>query len=112
VKLENIEPLSCTGCGACEIACSFYRDKVFTPIRSSIMLHREEKKNYFGIMVKVKDDSILGKPERVVYSSQDKQEVADGAGGGAKPILMRPECNDCDGQMFCVRFCPAASIRR
>jgi ferredoxin len=109
LEKDNIELFECTGCGACELACSFYRDKVFTTIRSSVMMYREEKKNYFGVVVKIKDDLILGKPEGTELNSEgaSKEEKPS-----AKPILMREECDLCGGDPLCVKFCPVGVIKR
>ena len=109
LEKKNIVSLKCTGCGACELACSFYRDEVFSTIRSSVMMHREEKKNYFGIMVKVVDDLLLGRPEGVEFDSESTaSNEQEGASG--KPILMREECDLCEGKVYCVKLCPAESI--
>jgi len=106
---EQINPHLCTGCGACELACSFYRDEVFTTMRSSIMLFREEKKNYFGVAVKVTDDVIAGVPTGSQLASERE---STGGGGSAKPILMREECDDCGGgDPLCVTFCPTGALR-
>ncbi|MDY6865044.1 MAG: 4Fe-4S dicluster domain-containing protein [Halobacteriota archaeon] len=109
LEKKNIDALKCTGCGACELACSFYRDEVFSTIRSSVMMYREEKKNYFGIMVKVVDDLLLGRPEGVEFDSESTaSNEQEGASG--KPILMREECDLCKGKAYCVKLCPAESI--
>ena len=109
LEMTNIEPLKCTVCGACELACSFYRDEVFSTIRSSVMMHREEKKNYFGIMVKIVDDLILARPEGIELDSEStKDKEQDGASG--KPILMREECDLCEGNVLCSKLCPTGSI--
>jgi len=109
LEKKNIDALKCTGCGACELACSFYRDEVFSTIRSSVMMYKEEKKNYFGIMVKVVDDLLLGRPEGVEFDSESTaNNEQEGASG--KPILMREECDLCEGKVLCVKLCPAGSI--
>jgi ferredoxin len=108
MKVEEVFPEKCTGCGACELACSFYRDQVFTTMRSSVMLHREELRNYFGVVVKIKDDLILGRPEGKELGSKAK---VDKEAAKSKPILMREECDDCGGQeKLCVKFCPTGAL--
>jgi ferredoxin len=102
----KIDTLKCTGCGLCELACSYRRDKVFTTMRSSIMLHLDDKRNYFGVMVKLpNDDLILGRPEGL--DIQRSGESKDEEGTGAKPILLREACDECgDEEPYCVRICP------
>lgn len=107
----NVETLKCTGCGLCELACSYRRGKVFTTMRSSIMLHLDDKKNHFGIMVKLpNDDLILGRPEGLeIQRSGEKQ---DEEGAGAKPILLREACDECgEEEPYCVRICPMYAAR-
>jgi|Deesub1362A_J573_1020465.scaffolds.fasta_scaffold00631_26 Fe-S-cluster-containing hydrogenase component 2 len=102
----KITPLKCTGCGACEIACSMYQDETNSTMVSSIILHREEKKNYFGIMIKTQKDVYLARPEGPEWLSQ-----SEGA-SGPKPILLRPPCDGCKNRedKLCVKFCPSGSI--
>lgn len=73
---------------------------------SSIILHREEKKNYFGIMIKTQKDVYLARPEGPEWLSQ-----SEGA-SGPKPILLRPPCDGCKNRedKLCVKFCPSGSI--
>lgn len=109
----RLEPLKCVGCGACEVACSFHRSQTFTTARSSIMLHREEKKNYFGIMLKEKESLVLGRPEGVEVSGGKKEGGEGGGGAPLKPMLMRQACDLCGGEEpYCVRLCPTGAILR
>jgi ferredoxin len=103
----HIDPLECTGCGACELACSFHKDEVFTTIRSSIMIEREEKRNYFGMVIKITDDLIMGKPEGVELGTEGSKEGKP----SAKPVLMREECDLCGGEPLCAIFCPTGAIK-
>ncbi len=103
----EIHPKLCTGCGACEMACSFYREEeVFTTMRSSIILHREEVKGYYGVVLKRKEDVLLGRPEGVEVMKEGKS----GDTGGGKPILLREPCDDCT-DAYCVRFCPTGCLK-
>ena len=62
----NIEPLRCTGCRICEFACGYHHDKEFSSIGSSIILYRQEAVNYFGIILKLEVDLLLGRTEGMI----------------------------------------------
>jgi ferredoxin len=96
--------MNCIGCGLCELACSFRRERGFTAMRSSIMLRLDDKRNYFGVMLKLPGgDLLLGRPEGL-----EVQRAGGGEGGSAKPILLREACDECAGEApYCVRACPA-----
>lgn len=104
----QVEPQKCINCGACELSCSFYRDEVFTTMSASIMMYREEKRNYFGFMVKEEDGMIEGRPEGVSVVKDGETSDSD-AGASAKPILMREPCDKCKDAL-CVRFCPTGCL--
>ncbi len=104
----KIDPLKCTGCGACEVACSWCRDEVFTTMRSSTMMYREEKSNYFGLMVKREEDLILGRPDGLEIQRLG-ETPDDDSGAAAKPILMREVCDNCYG---CIDFCPTGCLSK
>ncbi|MFQ6050778.1 MAG: 4Fe-4S binding protein [Candidatus Hydrothermarchaeota archaeon] len=108
----NIDPLKCVGCGACEVACSFHRDETFSTLSSSIMLYKEEKKNYFGVMLKREEDLVLGRPEGLeIKRIEDISEEAGEEAASSKPILLRESCDLCeDEEPYCVRFCPTNAI--
>ncbi|MCU0861282.1 MAG: 4Fe-4S binding protein [Methanomassiliicoccales archaeon] len=102
----HIEPLRCIGCGLCELACSFRRERVLTSIRSSIMLHMEDRRNYFGVIIKLPDGGmVLGRPEGL-------ETVLPGGGpGGSKPVLLREPCDECGGDRpRCVAICPSECL--
>ena len=102
----KMTPLKCIGCKICEFACSYYRDSVFTTVSSSLMLHREEKKNYFGMMQKREQDLVLGRPEGI-----EIQGAGEGGEASAKPILTRVPCDLCKGgEALCVIACPTGSL--
>ncbi len=104
----QVDPQKCINCGACELGCSFYRDEVFTTMSSSVMMYREEKRNYFGLMLKREDDMILGRPEGVEIQKEGEASDSD-AGASAKPILLREPCDECKDAL-CVRFCPTGCL--
>jgi Fe-S-cluster-containing hydrogenase component 2 len=75
------------------------------------MLHRVEKKNYFGMMVKREKNLLLARPEGPETVAPGEQ--AKGAGASSKPILMRAPCDRCEGEgegPFCVRICPTQCL--
>ena len=103
----KIEPLKCICCGLCETVCSLNRDSVITPMSSSIILHVDDKANYFGLVLKTKSEGLLiPRPEGVSSGQQ-----ASGSGGpGAKPILLREACDLCGGKTKCAKICPTGCI--
>jgi ferredoxin len=103
----KIEPLKCICCGLCETACSLHRDSVLTPMTSSIILHVDDRSNYFGLVLKTRSEGlVLARPEGVSSGQQ-----ASGSGGpGAKPILLREPCDLCGGEPRCAKACPAGCI--
>jgi ferredoxin len=103
----TFDPLKCICCGLCESACSLNRDSVLTPMTSSIILHMDDKANYFGLVLKTKGEGVvLAKPEGV----QVAQQASSSGGPGAKPILLREACDLCGGKPKCVEACPVHCI--
>lgn len=80
---------------------------MLTAMSSSIMLHVDDKANYFGLVLKTRSDGLLlGRPEGVSSGQQ-----SSGPGGpGAKPILLREPCDLCGGNPRCVKVCPTGCI--
>jgi ferredoxin len=106
MKLK-IDPLKCVACGLCEVACSMNRDSVITPMTSSIILHIDDKANYFGLVLKTKAEGlILARPEGLASGQQQPPS----GGPGAKPILLREPCDLCGGDPRCVKMCPTTCI--
>ncbi len=107
-----IDSLKCTGCAACELVCSANRDGAMNLLSSSIILYRaEEKKNYFGPIIKSSKSLVLGRPEGVEVIPLGQQ--VDGASASAKPIALREACDECKGldSPLCVRVCAARALR-
>jgi len=106
VRLK-LEPMRCICCGLCETVCSLNRDSVLTPMTSSIILHIEDKANYFGLVLKTKSEGlVVGRPEGVTTG----QQAAGSGGPGAKPILLREPCDFCRGDPKCAKVCPTKCI--
>jgi len=100
--------LKCIACGLCETVCSLNRDSVLTPMTSSIILHIEDKADYFGLVLKTRSEGmVMARPEGVTSGQQPS-----GSGGpGAKPILLREQCDLCGGEPKCARICPTKCIK-
>jgi len=102
----KVDTMKCTGCKVCEFACNYHFDGTSSPIGSSIMFYWEEKKNYYGAMVKRAKSLLLARPEgpEVIKPGQQIQ----GASASSKPILLRVACDLCEGEQtpLCVRSCP------
>ncbi len=106
MKLK-IDALKCVRCGLCEVACSLNRDSVLTPMSSSIMLHVDDKADYFGLVLKAGGSClVLARPEGTTTG----QQSSGSAGPGAKPILLREVCDLCGGKPKCAKACPTACI--
>lgn len=87
--------------------CSLNRDSVLTPVTSSIILHAEDKSNYFGLVLKTKSEGlVVARPEGLVSG----QQSAGSGGPGAKPILLREPCDLCRGEPKCAKICPTRCI--
>ena len=107
----DISSLECIGCGACEMACNFMRDETCGFLSSSIMLyHSEEKKHYFGLILKTQEKLVMARPE-----GTEERILGESAGGSsqasAKPVLLREGCIEC-ADPLCVKFCPTEAITR
>ena len=102
----TVDSLKCIGCRVCEYACSYHHDGDVSAIGASLMLHRAEKRNYFGMMVKRERDLFLARPEGPEIVAPGEQ--VEGAGASSKPILMRAPCDLCEDEdtPFCVQACP------
>jgi len=102
----KIDSMNCTGCRVCEFACNYHYDGTISPIGSSIMFYREEKKNYYGIMLKREKSLLLARPEGAEVIKPGQQ--IEGASASSKPILLRVACDLREGEdtPFFVKSCP------
>lgn len=74
---------------------------------SSIILHLEDKADYFGLVLKTKGEGlVMGRPEGTFAG----QSASSPGGPGAKPILLREPCDLCDGSPKCAKICPTGCI--
>jgi ferredoxin len=102
----GIEPLKCIACAMCESVCSLKRDSALTQMSSSMILHVEDKADYFGLVLKtVGDGLVVARPE-----GGSGDQSASSSGPGAKPILLREPCDLCGGEPRCSRICPTGCI--
>lgn len=101
-----LEPLKCVACGLCETVCSLNRDSVLTQMSSSIILHVEDKADYFGLVLKTEDEGVLvARPE-----GRESEQQGGPGGPGAKPIMLREPCDMCGGEPRCAKVCPTGCI--
>ncbi len=77
MTVRIIDPALCTGCMACELACSFHHLKTYMPSRSSIEVIRNEK---------------TGQAKINILSSDQNRRVG---------------CDDCkeEKEKQCVKYC-------
>jgi ferredoxin len=74
---------------------------------SSIILHVDDKADYFGLVLKTKSEGlVLARPEGL----SPGQQASGSSGPGAKPVLLREACDLCGGKPKCARVCPTACI--
>lgn len=111
----KIDPLKCTACMACELACGYHRDDAFALLSSCIVVYRtRDLKDYFGVILKEEEDLVIARPEglevRRIGAVDDSQGQADAS---AKPMLLREACDLCqdreDGPL-CRQICPVDAI--
>jgi ferredoxin len=112
----RIDPLKCTSCMACELACGYHRDDALATLSACIMAYRaRELKNYFGVVLKAEEDLVIARPEGLEVKRIGAVEEAPAAqaDASAKPMLLREPCDLCADQEagpLCVRACPADAI--
>ncbi|UCE36642.1 MAG: 4Fe-4S dicluster domain-containing protein [Thermoplasmata archaeon] len=91
---------NCTGCRACELACSFYHEEVFSPSKSRIRVVRIDEE---GIDVPVGcehcDSAVCMLVCPVKAISEDKKTNA---------VILNPDA--CIGCKQCLAVCPFGAI--
>jgi Fe-S-cluster-containing dehydrogenase component len=78
----------CTGCRACEFACSYHHRKVFNPRLSSLHIHRNEREGTISI---------------ITWNHLTKEEKKQ-----------RLPCDRCLGEPepLCVKYCVTGAIAK
>jgi Fe-S-cluster-containing dehydrogenase component len=111
----KIDPLKCTACMACELACGYHRDDAFALLSSCIVVYRtRDKKDYFGVILKEEEELVIARPEGLEVKRIGA--VEEGGGGGdasAKPMLLREACDLCEDRgdgPLCKQICPVDAI--
>jgi Fe-S-cluster-containing dehydrogenase component len=77
---------NCVGCRACEVACSYHHEKIFSPRIASLEIRREE--NQVGVSI-------------IFYEGMASEER-----------VKRFPCDHCKGEALplCVKYCPVQAI--
>lgn len=83
MSVKVLDPALCTGCMACELACSFHHLTAYAPSRSSIEVIRNEK---------------TGEAKITIYRSSQNGHIA---------------CDDCGNgkERLCVKYCVRRVIK-
>lgn len=83
LKVDNEK---CTGCRACEVACSYHHERIFSPRIASLEIRREEKELEISI---------------IFYKDMSSEER-----------VKRFPCDHCKGETlpWCVKYCPVQAI--
>ena len=110
----KIDPLKCTACMACEMACGYHRDDAFALLSACIIAYRtKEKKDYFGVVLKEEENLVIARPEGLEVKKIGAVENTGGGDASAKPMLLREPCDLCKDREegpLCLQFCPADAI--
>ena len=86
-------PYKCTGCRACEMACSFHHAKVFSRRLSSIKVSRNEKDRKIMIMIKKLGEN-ESKPCDVCYNEKEPLCVKYCTKGALKVVDLGEETDE------------------
>ncbi|RJX33677.1 MAG: hypothetical protein C4525_09015 [Desulfarculus sp.] len=110
----KIDPLKCTACMACELACGYHRDDAFALLSSCIVVYRtRDKKDYFGVILKQEEDLVIARPEGLEVKRIGAVEEGGGGDASAKPMLLREACDLCadrEAGPLCRQICPVDAI--
>jgi len=125
-----INPEKCTGCGLCELACSFQHENIFAPSLARISVLRRYKQGVFiPINCAQCEDPIcettcpLGAISRNLETgalevNDDKCQGCKmcllvcplGGMGFNKKKVIAIKCDFCGGEPECIKFCPTGAL--
>jgi len=82
----SVDNEKCTGCRACELACSYHHGKTFNPALASLRIHRMERD---------------GKIEILLYNDLTDEERG-----------IRFPCDKCtnEPEPVCIKYCAPSAI--
>ena len=131
-KFIACDPEKCTGCGICEYACSFEKEKTFSPLKSRIRTTSIGLliKNSVACMLCEDAPCVASCPEKALEQSKetglvqvDKYRCVGRQGCGwcihaceFGAIALDPDsklvivCDLCDGEPKCVERCPEEAL--
>ncbi|MFX1513937.1 MAG: 4Fe-4S dicluster domain-containing protein [Promethearchaeota archaeon] len=127
-QLISIDLEKCTGCGICEIICSWTKFQELNPIRSAIRVLKTENLDHIVIACKNCEDlpcvkvcvvkEALTEGEHTLEVDYDKCNFcgwcADACEYGAMSIDFYSKklvfCDLCEGKPKCIEYCPKEAI--
>lgn len=125
-----IDPDKCTGCGLCELACSFKHENIFAPSRSRIGVLRRYYQGVFIPLNCTQCEEPLCEPTCPVGAITRNPETGAlevdeercqgckmcllvcplGGMGFSKTKGVAVKCDYCGGDPECVKFCATAAL--
>jgi len=130
-NLLLVDPSLCTGCRTCELACSFFHEKVFSPSFSRVTVVVDYERGYFipQMCQQCQDPPCVKScPTEAITKNEETGAVEvdydvcigclrcfEACPFGAikirvdnlKPLV----CDLCEGDPQCVKFCPREAIK-
>jgi Fe-S-cluster-containing hydrogenase component 2 len=133
----NIDPERCTGCLACEVYCSLAHEGIVRPLLSRIQIFHDTERQVIipitcipceekpclaacpepGALSISSSGTVLIEESLCTGCSRCVRACQIGAirmhrlpGRGKKGLAVAIKCDQCDGDPWCVRVCPAAAI--
>jgi ferredoxin len=110
----KIDPLKCTACMACEMACGYHRDDAFALLSACIVTYRtKEIKDYFGVILKEEESLVIARPEGLEVKKIGEVDEKSKGDASAKPMLLREPCDLCQDREagpLCLQSCPVDAI--
>jgi Fe-S-cluster-containing hydrogenase component 2 len=95
-----IDPDKCTGCGLCELACSFHNENIFAPSLSRISVLRRYMK---GVFIPL---SCVQCEEPMCESACPLGAISQNTATGAREV----NADQCQGCKMCLLVCPLGGM--